>query len=167
MQSSRMGPQSAPTSPVSKTSGVQHKTSSAANFFTFRCLFRGSKNSSKRKLKQIYNKTKEKFATIGTNTTKILLRQSYSFYDIQQFFNSQQNDGQNTKYLYNDRKNSNFCKFSDNYVYSHLTFDKPQELNEKKFMKNSINRQLDTALDTALDTPLDRPTIKTKKFLVQ
>ena len=113
MQSISMGPQSAPTSPSSKTSGAQHKPSSAANFFTFRWLFRGSKNSSKKKLKQINNKTKEKFTTISNNTTKILLRQSYSFDDIQQFFISQQNGEQNNgNKLFNNRKHFNVCKSS-------------------------------------------------------
>ena len=109
MQNIKMGPQSAPTSPVSKTSGVHHKasTGSASNFFTFRWLFRGPKNSSKKKLKQINSKTKEKFATISTNTTKMFLRQSYSFDDIQQFFATQQTTGGQ-----NNKKDMNLCKSS-------------------------------------------------------
>ncbi|XP_054157858.1 uncharacterized protein LOC128956194 [Oppia nitens] len=105
--------QSAPTSPIYKSTVQQdrdnnnnnnNKTatngrhmSSAAKFFTFRWLFRGSKNSSsaskRRRLKQINDKTKEKLQTIGQNTAKRLLKQSYSFDDIQQFLiNAQQNN---------------------------------------------------------------------------
>ena len=113
MQSVSMPVQSVPTSPVSKASVVQQKssgTSSATNFFALRWLFRGSKNSSKKKLKQINNKTKEKIATISSNTTKKLLRQSYSFDDIKNFGQTHQKNDQNFKHY--NQKNANHCKSS-------------------------------------------------------
>lgn len=113
MQSISMAVQSVPTSPVSKTSAVQQKsggTSSATNFFTLRWLFRGSKNSSKKKLKQLNNKTKEKIATISSNTTKKLLRQSYSFDDIKNFGQTHLKNEQNLKHF--NQKYANHCKSS-------------------------------------------------------
>lgn len=84
-------PTSSPTSPVSK-SVTTKSTSTAANFFAFRWLFRGSIKSSKKKPKQLSpNKSEDTFVSI-TDKTKILSRQSYSFDDIQQFLinNSEQ-----------------------------------------------------------------------------
>ncbi|CAG2181929.1 unnamed protein product, partial [Oppiella nova] len=115
------GSQSAPTSPIAKSTAGNpattsskgtgsSRTSTAAKFFTFRWLFRGSKNSSKKlRLKQMNDKTKEKLASItGTNTTKILLRQSYSFDDIQQFLLSQQNNSQPSHPQHHHQRESHF-----------------------------------------------------------
>lgn len=88
---------SQPTSPVSKPITAK-SAANPPNFFSFRWLFRGSRKSPKKKVKQLNNiKNKESFVKI-TDKTKMLSRQSYSFDDIQQLLiNSEQNPNNQKK----------------------------------------------------------------------